>query len=186
MLRWLKWGFLFLSIGSLSLAFVLIGMHGSDTPQEQAATDSGQTRIEKPLMVERKGERTVWRLRSDKAEQQLDGAMYLLGPSLELYTETDEQVPVTGEEAWFDALKRRVRFVGRVRVRYRDMQLESEELVYDGGKDVLHVPGKFRLKGERIKMHGEGLRAKRSTEQLWVEKGVWMEVDIPDHDKEGS
>ena len=130
--------------------------------------------VEKPLIVERKGDRLIWRLQAESALQQEQG-MYLTEPRLELFTEAGEAVPVRGREAWFEPLRKNIRFKGAVRVKFRDWQLKSETLQYVSSRDEAYVTDGFELKKPGITLKGKGLRVDRKSQRLTVEHNVWLE-----------
>jgi len=136
------------------------------------------TEVEKPLIVERDGDRMIWRLQAAKADQVLQG-MHLSKPHLELFSESGKMIPVRGEQAWFNPLSRSIRFEGAVVVDYGNWRLNSETLEYDSSKDELYVPGSFRIRGIDVRARGHALHAKRKEQRLWVEKGVWIEDSRP-------
>jgi len=174
-----KWGCLGLSVGSMVASFVWLWLATPQAPpvQRQATADPG-TRVEKPLIVERDGDRMIWRLQADKADQEARG-MHLTNPRLELFTESGKVIPVHGRQAWFQPLHRSVRFEGGVVVDYGPWRLRSEVLVYDSDTDELRIPGDFRVKGERLRARGNHLRARRKQERIWVENGIWIEDSSP-------
>jgi len=137
------------------------------------------THVGKPLIVERKGERIIWRLKADKAEQQLTGTMHLLQPELDLFTETGKTIPVTGQQAWFTPLSKQVRFKGDVEVRYGEWHLYSDSLRYEEQKNVLFIPGAFRIKGKTTRIRGRNLTGWRDMQHVRVENGVWIEDTRP-------
>jgi len=140
---------------------------------------TAHTHVDKPLIVEREAGRTVWRLKAVKAEQQLTGAMHLLTPELDLFTETGKNIPVTGKEAWFTPLSKRVRFKGDVVVRYGEWRLYSDSMRYEHQKDVIIIPGAFRIEGKTTRVRGHHLTAWRATQHVRVENGVWVEDTRP-------
>ncbi len=179
-----KWSSLAVSIGSVVVAGGLLWMNSkvsvTDKPVDPPV-DSGeqpQAKVEKPLIVERDGDRIVWRLQADEAKQQ-DQGMYLTEPRLELFTEAGEVVPVEGAEAWFEPARKNIRFKGAVKASYRDWTLLSEELRYDSTQDELVVPGKFRISKPDLKLRGRGLRVDRKTQNLRVAHDVWVEDATP-------
>jgi len=147
---------------------------GSETPR---------TQVDKPLIIERKAGHTVWRLKAAKAEQQLTGAMHLLEPKLELYTETGKSILMTGKEAWFKPLSKQVRFKGDVKVQHGEWHLYSDSMRYNHQKGTVVVPGPFRIEGKTTHVRGRGLTAWRETQHVRVEHGVWIEETRPIHMK---
>ena len=134
--------------------------------------------MEKPSIVERDGDRIIWRLDAEKASQELKG-MHLIEPRLELFSESGKPIPVQGREAWFDPASRNIRFEGAVVVDYEGWRLTSEVLDYDSDRQELLVPGAFNIRGKDIRARGKGMRLDRSTQRLWVENGVWIEDSRP-------
>ncbi len=176
----LKWSCLGISVGSMVVAAVLLWVDSrtavSDQPQQTAVKDEQQPRanVEKPLIVERRGERMIWRLQADSAQQQGQG-LYLTEPGLEMFTEAGEVIPIRGREAWFEPIRKNIRFQGAVEVSYREWRLHSDTLRYDSKRDKVVIPGEFRLERPGITLHGRGLRADRNAERLMVEHDVRVE-----------
>jgi LPS export ABC transporter protein LptC len=171
---WVKWASLAISIGSIGLAIALmLFMDQSEQMMRASGPEKGrQTRVEKPLIVERKGDRLVWRLKADKAEQQLQGNLLLTNPVLEMFTDSGEVVTVSGARARFDPLHRNIVFNDHVVALYQQWRLTCESLAYVSGKNEVTVPGSFVAVGDKMTIKGTGLRADRDTQQLWVEHGV--------------
>jgi len=138
-----------------------------------------RTHVDKPLIVEREGGRTVWRLKAAKAEQQLTGTIHLLKPELELFTGSGKSIPMTGEEAWFKPLSKQIRFKGNVEVRYEEWRLYSDSVRYDHQKGAVIIPGAFRIEGKTTHARGRNLTAWRTSQHIRVENGVWIEDTRP-------
>ncbi|HXH65383.1 MAG TPA: LPS export ABC transporter periplasmic protein LptC [Mariprofundaceae bacterium] len=174
---WVKWISLSVSIGSIGLAIALMAFrdHGMRQTQTPGPEKGGQTRVEKPLIVERKGDRLVWRLKADKAEQQLQGTLLLTRPVLEMFTDNGEVVTVSGARARFDPLRRNIAFDSQVKVAYQQWRLTSDSLVYVSSKDELTIPGEFVASSDKIVARGKGLRVQRDSQQLWVDHGIRIE-----------
>lgn len=176
----LKWSCLAVSVGSVVVAAGLMWANSkivvAEKPQQTTgeAAEQSQAKIEKPLIVERKGEKIVWRLQADSAKQQEQG-MYLIEPRLELFSETGEVIPVQGREAWFEPIKKNIHFKGGVKISYREWTLHSEELRYDSDRDEMVVPGRFKAGKPDVTLRGRGLRVDRKTERLTVDHDVWVE-----------
>jgi len=179
-----KWSSLAVSIGSIVIAAGLLWVNSkvavTDKPVEAVLEDSKQpeAKVEKPLIVERKGERIIWRLQAEEAKQQ-DQGMYLVEPRLELFSETGEAIPVEGAEAWFEPVRKNIHFKGSVKAQFRDSILLSDELRYDSAKDEMVVPGKFTMTRPKLKMRGRGLRVDRKSQTLKVAHDVWVEDASP-------
>jgi LPS export ABC transporter protein LptC len=178
-LHWsmLKWGSLALSIGSVVVAALLMWLHGGAEIAEQQPVNGKQekatTQVDRPLIVERRGERLIWRLQADAAKQQQE-MMLLTKPTLELFTESGEVIPIRGSKAWFEPLKRNIHFKGEVVAQYRQWILSCDELRYDSGTDEVVVPGAFQVKGPDVDMKGRKLMADRETQQIRVAHDVWV------------
>jgi len=179
-----KWGSLTVSIGSVVVAVGLLWMNSGTEVVDQppvASVESSKkpvAKVEKPMIVERKGERIIWRLQAEEAKQQ-EQSMHLTDPRLELFTESGEVIPVEGGQAWFEPVRKSIHFKGSVKAQYRDWTLLCDELSYDGGKDELVVPGGFRVNRPGVKMRGRGLRVDRKTQNLKVSHDVWVEDSTP-------
>jgi hypothetical protein len=174
---WVKWASLSISVGSIGLAIALMAFkdHGLHLMRASGPEKGGQTRVEKPLIVERKGDRLVWRLKADKAEQQLQGKLLLTRPVLEMFTANNEMVTISGARAKFDPLRRNIAFDSQVKVVYRHWRLSCDSLVYVSSRDELTVPGSFVATGDKLVAKGKGLRVQRETQQLWVDHGIRIE-----------
>jgi LPS export ABC transporter protein LptC len=178
--RIVKWISLAISAGSVILAIMLIWL---ESPTELAPTpadkEQPQTRVENPVVVERKDGQIVWQLRAEEAKQQLNGKMHLSKPKLLLFTKDELKIPIESEQAWFDPLQRNIRFQGNVIIHYEAWDLYAEVMIYDNSKDEMYIPETFRIKGETLRAHGEDLRLNRQTEHLTVDKGIWIEDSNP-------
>lgn len=182
----MKWGFLGLALGSVAVAAVLMwqAQQGRSLLSGKPVTGkTPQAYVDRPLIVEREAGRTVWRLKAAKAEQQLTGAMHLLEPELELFTENGKNIPMTGKEAWFNPLSKQVRFKGNVEVQYGEWRLYSDSMRYDHQKGAVVIPGRFRIVGKTTHVRGRNLTAWRAAQHVRVEDGVWIEDTRPVHMK---
>lgn len=177
----LKWACLALSIGSIVAAGILIWLNDevivADSTPAGDEGDKPQANVEKPQIVERKGERIIWRLQADSAQQQEEG-MNLAMPRLELFTDQGEAVPIRGDAAWFEPAARNIIFQGHVQVLYREWTLKSEQLQYDSARDEVLVPGPFTVIKPGTSLKGEVLRAEHKSEKLIVEKNVRLEDSV--------
>ncbi len=178
----LKWGCLAVSIGSVVVAGLLM-WSADDATLPEAQTDKqveqASTQVEKPLMVERKGERIIWRLKADAAKQE-EGMMRLTQPVLELFTENDEIINVQGTTAQFEPLKRNIHFQGDVTVDYRDWHLASDDLYFDSTRDEVIVPHSFVAKGSDTVIKGRDLSVNRKTQLVHIKHDVWVKDARPD------
>ncbi len=174
----IKWSCLGVSVGSVILAGGLMWINSKEVvTAESKKVDNSiqqpQAKVEKPLIVERKGDRLIWRLQADSAKQQEQG-MHLVEPRLELFTETGEVVPIQGREAWFEPLRKNISFKGAVRVDFHEWRLNSEALRYESARDEAVVPEYFELKKPGVTLKGRGLRVDRKTQKLTVYHDVWF------------
>ncbi len=178
--RSLKWTSLIVSVASIVLAIVLMRMSG---PKEITSTgtdaEESKTRVESPIVVERKDGKITWQLRAREANQQLDGKMHLINPVLVLYTEGGKDINIASDQAWFEPLQRNVRFKDHVVVHYDTWTMQTEMMIYASAEDEIHVPGKFRVQGESIRARGKNMRLHRATEKIDVEDGIWIEDSDP-------
>lgn len=173
--RSLKWGSLLISVGSIVVAIVLMQSGGPKQAEPAKTTEDPKTQVESPVIVERKDGKITWQLRADEASQQLDGKMRLSNPVLNLYTENGKEIKIKSRQAWFEAIRRNVRFEDHVMVFFEDWTVQNELLIYDSGKDEVQVPGTFRLWGKTVKAHGKNMHLHRATEEVNVEDGIWIE-----------
>ncbi|MDQ6967903.1 MAG: LPS export ABC transporter periplasmic protein LptC [Mariprofundaceae bacterium] len=180
--RYLKWGCLIVSIGSMSIAAGFMWSHNNATTLPKETADTGEaasTRVEKPLIVERKDERIIWRLKAESAKQH-ENTMQLVTPVLELFTETNEVITVHGNQAWFEPLKRNIHFKGSVSVTYRDWLLLTNSLYFDSTHNEVIVPNTFTATGPHTIFKGRGLKADRKTQILHVAHDVWVKDSQPE------
>jgi LPS export ABC transporter protein LptC len=174
--RMVKWTSLSISAGSVILAAILMWLEGpTELTSSQADKEQPQTKVESPVIVERKDGQIVWQLRAEEAKQQLDGKMHLSRPKLILFTKDKREIPIESEQAWFDPLQRNIRFQGNVIIHYETWDLYTEVMIYENSKDEMYIPETFRIKGETLRAHGEDLRLNRQSEHLTVDKGIWIE-----------
>ncbi|RMH61405.1 MAG: hypothetical protein D6678_03655 [Zetaproteobacteria bacterium] len=165
-----------ISAGSIVLAGVMMLRHGEPPPKDGKISDGRQNiEIAAPVIVERDGAKLLWRLRAERAEQLANGHMRMRLPTLTLYLRGNRAVPITGDEAEFDPRRKHVVFRRHVTMRYDGWRLDCGQLIYDSLKDEAFVPGPFTAKGKRMRARGRRMRLKRSSEQLWVDRGIWIE-----------
>lgn len=178
--RMVKWASLIVSAGSVVLAAILMGVEGpAELTRTVADKEQPRTKVESPVIIERKDGEVAWQLRAKEANQQLDGRMHLLKPRLLLFTEDKREVHIESKQAWFDPLKRDINFQDNVIIHYKTWDLYTEDMTYKDAMDELHIPAGFRVEGETLRARGEDLRLNRQTEQLTVDKGIWIEDSKP-------
>jgi len=175
---WLKWGLLGLTGSSLMLAGFFIWQASGEKQllvDPDAAKQTDQAFVDKPLIIERKAGKMTWRLKAGKAEQELQGGMHLIDPELELFSASGKRIPMTGDEAWFNPLSKAIRFKGHVVIRYGDWVLYGDDVNYDHSKDTVQIPGNFHIEGKLTRVRGRGLTGWRSKQHIRIEHAVWIE-----------
>jgi len=178
----IKWVFLALMLGAAVATIILVLRAGSGKQLQvdtSEAAKSQQAHVDKPLIIERKAGKMIWRLKAQKAEQELDGDMHLIDPELELFSEDDRRIPITGREAWFNPLSKSIKFKGGVVAKYDEWTLYSEDVSYEQASDTVIIPGDFRIEGKLTKARGRGLTAWRSDHHVRVEEAAWIEDRHP-------
>jgi len=177
---WIKWASLALSIGSILVAIVLMWFAGpAEVETASKSVERPKTEVESPVIVERKDGEVVWQLRADEAKQQLDGKMHLIDPVLTLFTQQGREVIINGDQAWLEPIQRNIQFQGKVNVRHEEWMMKSSSLIYNSKLDEIHVPEKFTIKGKTISARGEGMRLNRNSEQINVDRGIWIQDSNP-------
>lgn len=169
-------------VGAMLATVILLLRAGSDRPpqvDESEAKKNQQAHVDRPLIIERKAGKIVWRLKAQKAEQELGGSMHLFDPELELYSEDNVRIPVVGREAWFNPLTKAINFKGGVVVRYGEWTLYSDDVSYEHASDTVHILGSFRVEGKLTKARGIGLTAWRAERHVRVEEAAWIEDRHP-------
>jgi len=178
--RWLKWASLLIAAGSIATAVFLIWSAGPQLPvADPDGMEKPRTEVEAPVIVERKDGRVIWQLRATEASQQLDGQMHLIAPQLRLYSETGQEVVINGEQAWFNPLKRNIRFQDNVKVVHEGWTMTSQSLVYDSSSDQIRAAGAFRIHGDTMNARGKNMTIHRISEQIEVTEGIWIEDTNP-------
>ena len=178
--RGLKWLALTLSLGSVIATLILMNLdHSQEHISQSRQSHLPETKVEKPLLIERKSGRIVWQLRAEVAKQQLDGKMHLILPTLQLYNDNGQTMTINSKQAWFEPLTRNVKFQGEVIVDYRNWKLNSATLLYNTAKDMIHVPGQFQLRGGSVQAKGKAMYFFRKTEKVIVTEGIWMKDSAP-------
>jgi len=171
-----------ISLASIGITIVLLMMGGTQetSPTDPALdTDTAKTQVDSPVIVERKDGQVTWQLRAEEAQQQLDGKMHLITPSLILFTDNGQKIHIDSKQAWFEPLSRNVRFQDQVIVRDETWTMHSKILIYDSGKDEISVPGTFSVEGKSIHAHGKQMHMHRITQEIHVENGIWIEDSNP-------
>jgi len=169
-------------LGTMLLAFFFLLRAGDDKQLQvdtSEITKSQQAYVDRPLIVERKAGKIIWRLKAQKAEQELRGSMHLIDPELELFSEDGVSIPVVGREAWFNPLTKAINFKGDVVVRYNEWTLYTDDVSYVHASDTMHIPGSFRIEGKLTKARGRGMTVWRGDRHVRVEEAAWIEDRHP-------
>ena len=176
-LKWnsLKWGSLALSLAAIVVTIILMQSGGPQQAAPARTAEKPKTEVESPVIIERKDGKITWQLRAGEASQQLDGNMHLSQPTLVLYTESGQKINIDSDQAWFEPVRRDVRFKDHVVVHFNAWTMHSDLMLYVSAKDEIQVPGTFRLTGKSIKAHGKNMHFHRTTEELNVEEGIWIQ-----------
>lgn len=175
-IRWycLKWGCLILAFSSVGLAIWFVWQNTTlllQTGDESEQHTAKEIAIDTPLIVERDGDRIIWRLKAETAQQRPSG-MHLKNPELELFTGRGEVVIIRSDMAVFNPLKRNIDFRHHVKTKYQNWLLTSERLLYLSQKDMVLVPDYFEINGPDAHISGRGLRADRKTEKVRIDHDV--------------
>lgn len=177
--RSIKWISLGISVFSIVLAVVLLRISGPEQTTTTTTTEEPNTQVESPVIVERKDGDVVWTLRAKEANQQLDGNMQLTHPTLVLYTESQQEINIVSQKAWFNPITRNLRFEEKVLIKYDVWNISTELLLYISGADELQMPNAFKLWGKTIKARGKNMHLHRNTERVNVDEGIWIEDSNP-------
>ena len=178
--RIVKWASLAAAVGSVAVTVLLMWTAGPKTPVVSSQPEEQtQTKVESPVIIERREGEVIWQLRAAEANQQLDGRMLLIQPELLLFTAGKREIPIESEQAWFDPLQRNIHFQQHVTVKFASWNLASEEMIYDNAKDEVFIPGPFELTGETVRAHGKLLRLNRESEIVTVDEGIRIEDSHP-------
>ncbi|OIO69576.1 MAG: hypothetical protein COW19_06740 [Zetaproteobacteria bacterium CG12_big_fil_rev_8_21_14_0_65_55_1124] len=178
----IKWAFLALMLGSVVVAVFFVLQAGGEKQLQvdsSEAVKSQQAHVDKPLIIERKAGKMIWRLKAQKAEQELSGSMHLIEPELELFSEDDKRIPITGREAWFNPLTKAINFKGDVVAEYDEWTLYAEDVSYAQAGDTVNIPGDFRIESKQTKGRGRGMTVWRSEHHVQVGSAVWIEDRHP-------
>jgi len=172
---WLKWLSMSLATGGLAVAGILLWL-AEPIHQEISHEPAPRslTQIDKPLLVEKKGDRLLWRLQAESAKQKPDGNLEMEIPELDLFTGKGVEVPVRSRKAFVDTSNRKIRFQDDVIVTYGKWNLRSQVMVYDINRDVIRMPASFHLTGPGITAKGKNMTIDRNGQRLLVEDKVWI------------
>jgi len=160
-------------MGALVAMLLLLTRHPNHSAPT-AQTSNAKSMMDQPVIIENRGEQVRWKLHALKAEQGLK-QMHLIQPHLEIFDHDGSAIPIEGDEAWFNPLQRNARFVGHVRIDYRQWHLQSTEALFEGSTGKLHIAGKFSAHGDHVTMVGKDLTVDQPHQQIEVRHHVKIE-----------
>ena len=176
-LTYVKWASLALGVGSVIYAGFL--MLTSDPTIKQAvdvAALKAGTKVIKPDMTEYDGDKLVWRLQADTAQDKAQ-ALLLDKPKMDIVMRDGEIVPVQAVSGVYQKGAKKVNLQGDVRVGYQTWRLSSDNLYYFQARGELVIPGNFELKQEGIVITGKHMRVFQASGKLEVLQGVNMRIE---------
>jgi len=168
LLKWLALALVLIVIAAAALFFTLRESHA---PTMQKI--GGKSAIEQPVIVENDGGTQKWKLRAERAEQGLH-TTHLFQATLELYDQQGVVIPIHGDEAWFDPIKRSARFVGHVTIDYQSWHVQSSQALFDSTAERVYLPKAFTAQGPEMEATGEDLVIDKRQQRLLVRKHVWI------------
>ncbi len=151
----------------------------SHTPSSIESQTGQTTAVEQPWMVERKGERVLWRIKAKEADQGIQ-TMHLIQPYLELFNDAGEKITIIGQEADVQMVQHDVLFQHQVQVHYQDWVLHCEHLRYDKNSDDIVVSGHFSAQRPNTEVTGRGLRVHQESRIIHILHDVHI-VDTANH-----
>jgi LPS export ABC transporter protein LptC len=177
MLTYVKWAFLALSVGSLVYAGVLMLTAQPSIKQvvDAAALQAG-TKVIHPDMTEYDGDKLVWRLQADSAQDK-ENALELEKPNMHIVMKDGEVVPVQAISGIYVKSAEKVHLQGEVQVGYQDWDLKTGSLDYFQGKGEVVIPNDFVLKQDGILITGKDMRIFQDSGKLKVLQGVNMQIE---------
>lgn len=131
--------------------------------------------ITKPDITEYDGERLVWRLQAESAQEEKN-VVRLEQPRLVLHNKKDEKMPLQASQAWYDKQAKTVLFEGDVIMGYVGWTLTTQRMTYDETSDMLMVNGRFKLVQDGMNIRGKKMSISRQTGILKVMQGVHMDI----------
>lgn len=176
-LSWLKWACVALSVGSVFLAgyFVLTAKHSIQEILDVAAIQSG-SRVTNPDIKSYQEDNLSWRLQAESAVEKGD-ILLLEQPLIDLYTASQQVIPIRGDRGDYDKIKEVLHLKGAVLVKYMGWDLQSETLYFYQKKNVLHIPDAFEMKKEGMLIVGKNMRVWQEQARVSVEGGIHMEIE---------
>jgi len=176
-LTYIKWAFLALGVSSVLYTVVLIlgSKPGIKQVLDVAALQAG-SKITNPDMTEYDGDKLVWRLQAETAQEQGD-MVNLVQPRLQMVLASGEVVPVQAKYGVYEKGKQKVALTGDVVVNYQAWKLTSPNMDYFQAKGELIAPNDFVLLQDGIKVTGKDMRIFRESGRLEVLQGVRMQIE---------
>ncbi len=145
---------------------------GPKPPASSPNTAAPGTHVAEPLIVERRGQRLIWKLSAREANQQLDGRMRLDAPELTLVTRDGREAPIRARTGWFDPLHRNISFEGDVSALFDGWQLTTERMRYVASRDQVRIPGAFRLRDATREIRGRDAVVDRARARADIRGGI--------------
>ncbi|MDQ6983921.1 MAG: LPS export ABC transporter periplasmic protein LptC, partial [Ghiorsea sp.] len=132
--------------------------------------------ITNPDMTEYDGDKLVWRLQAETAQEKGD-MVNLVQPRLQMVLASGEVVPVQAKYGVYEKAKQKVALTGDVVVNYQAWKLTSPNMDYFQAKGELIAPNHFVLVQGGIKVTGKDMRIFRESGRLEVLQGVRMQIE---------
>ena len=176
-LTYIKWAFLALGVSSVLYTVVLIlGAKPSIQQAMDVAALQAGSKITNPDMTEYDGDKLVWRLKAETAQEQGD-VVNLVQPRLQMVLKRGGIVPIQAKYGEYHKNKQVVFLKGAVVVAYQDWDLSSENMFYTQRNGELIAPQDFILKQEGMTVTGKDLHVFRDTGKVQVMQGVHMKIE---------
>jgi LPS export ABC transporter protein LptC len=176
-LTYVKWAFLALSVSSVVYAGVLMLTPQPSIKQvmDAVALQAG-TKVIKPDMTEYDGDKLVWRLQADSAQDK-ENILQLEKPNMHIVMDDGVEVPVQALSGIYHKSENKVHLQDDVQVSYQAWDLSTSSLDYFQAKGELVIPGTFALKQEGILITGKDMRIFQDSGKLKVLQGVKMRIE---------
>jgi len=121
--------------------------------------------------------RMVWEITAEDAQYyEKQDEVVVRQPRLTVYLEDGtRQARISGSEGLIALTGQELRTVtlrGTVTARLDDLEVNTDEAVYDRATDVLRAPGLVTIRGEQIDLRGRGLEVEVTPQQVRLLEGV--------------
>ncbi len=140
-----------------------------------AALQAG-SKITNPDMTEYDGDKLVWRLQAETAQEQ-GNEVNLEQPRLQMVLDNGEVVPVRAKSGKYEQNKQKVVLIGDVVVDYQAWELKTSNIDYFQAMGELVAPQDFVLTQKGIIISGKDMRIYRADGRLEVLQGVRMIIE---------